>query len=142
MKPGLLYQLMTALGGQKAPTPPWGPVFEEPKRPTADQGGPPPAWLKRSRPFTDDQKAAVWAKAQPILGWDPDDWRVDHRGNPLFRSHYGDRGSSFGWEIGHVVDPVRGGSDDMANLRPQRCQQRRETDVRIGTPVELDPFAR
>jgi hypothetical protein len=80
---------------------------------------PVPAQLRDPRAFNDQEKAAIWQKGRPILGWDPNDWRVDDSGEPIFRHHYGDPQSAFGWEVGRVV-PVRG--DEFANLRPRRCQ--------------------
>ena len=55
------------------------------------------------RSFSDREKVAVWQKGRPIVGWDPEDWRVDHRGDPIFRHHYGDSQSAFGWEIGTIA---------------------------------------
>jgi hypothetical protein len=80
------------------------------------------------RSFSDREKVAVWQKGRPILGWDPEDWRVDHRGDPIFRHHYGDAQSAFGWEVG-TIGPDAG--EDLANLCPQRCQ-----------PAERSPFER
>ena len=74
---------------------------------------------RTDRTYSDRDKVTIWQKGRPIVGWDPEDWRVDHRGDPIFRHHYGDAQSAFGWEIG-AIGPD--GAGDLANLRPQRCQ--------------------
>ena len=83
---------------------------------------------RTDRSYSDRDKVAVWQKGRPIVGWDSEDWRVDHRGDPIFRHHYGDSQSAFGWEIG-TIGPD--GAEDLANLRPQRCP-----------PAERAPFER
>jgi hypothetical protein len=144
MKPGFLYQLMNALGGQRPATARYGPPFHDiepsraPVRPRPASSGTASRWERRLE-VTDALKATVWEKGQPIVGWDPNDWRVDHRGNPLFRLHYGDSRSSFGWEIGRIAD---GDADDVGNLRPQLCKATETTPARFGTPLNLDPFRR
>ena len=137
MRTSLLTQFARALGlVRPAPAPPFGGVwFEAP---------PPPAHDHRARPlarrsFSEAQKAAVWQKGQPMIGWDPSDWRVDHHGNPIFRQHYRDSGSAFGWEVGRIV--VDGG-DDLANLRPQICHVPQPEPAGFTRTLDLDPFAR
>jgi hypothetical protein len=90
--------------------------------------------------FSAEAKAAVWEKAQPMIGWDPAQWRVDHRGNPIFHSHYGDPGSAFGWEIGHILDPAAGGADDLSNLRPQQIREVAAA-ANVGDWLGSSPFA-
>src|SRR5688500_10648761 len=72
------------------------------------------------RDFDERERAAIWRKGRAIIGWDADDWRVDHLGNPIFRHHYADPDSAFGWTIALVAAE---GGDDLANLRPQLCHQ-------------------
>jgi hypothetical protein len=84
--------------------------------------------LKRPRQlwcplYTKDDRDAVWHKGQPIVGWDPDEWRVDHNGSALFREAFGDSASAFGWEIGHVVPPGEGGLEVLSNWRPQLIRE-------------------
>lgn len=74
---------------------------------------------RAERAFSDRDKVAVWAKGRPIVGWDPEDWRVDHRGDPIFRHHYGDAQSAFGWEIATIAPDA---GEELVNLRPQRCK--------------------
>jgi hypothetical protein len=92
---------------------------------------------RADRSYGDREKVAVWAKGRPILGWDPEDWRVDHRGDPIFRHHYGDPQSAFGWEIAAIAPE---GGEELANLRPQRCQ--RAEPVQFERVLGVDDFAR
>jgi len=103
---------------------------------------PSPFQKPAKRVYSEEQKAVVWQKGRPIIGWDPNHWRVDHKGNPLFRLDYGDPASSFGWEIGHIVDREKGGSDDLSNLRPQQCRRPDAVNARYSELLSADPFAR
>ena len=140
MKPGFLFQLVSALRPDRAgAVRPFAPVNDDLLPPVK------PVSFKPSRPrgvYSDIEKAAVWAKGQPIVGWDPDEWRVDHRGNPLFRMHYGDKISAFGWEVGLIVDLARGGSQEISNLRPQLARRPEPAPSRFGAPLTVNPFER
>jgi hypothetical protein len=140
MKPGFLTQLMSAFT-RPAPARPFAPPFEPAVTPRHDPPVgrvDPAAYRSRGRTaFTEDQKAAVWHKGQPIIGWDPAEWRVDHRGNPLFRLHYRDSTSAFGWEVGYILDPGSGGAGEIANLRPVRCARAAPEEPHLGRPFIL-----
>ena len=144
MKTGILYQLMTAFGAYRAaPTRPFAPPYEPALQPRHDPVGRVQPYARRGRRiYSEDEKTAVWNKAQPIMGWDPDEWRVDHRGNPLFRLHYRDPNSSFGWEIAAIVDPAAGGSDDLSNLRPSLCKPGGREEPHLGRAPNLNSSAR
>jgi hypothetical protein len=138
MRPGFFHQLMTALGGQK-------PALARSLEPFLDEGDEGEAPLRQvsfRSPWSDEVKAAVWQKGLPIVGWDPAEWRMDQRGNPLFRLHYRDEESAFGWEIVRTVSLAHGGSDDLSNLRPQRCGGSPAADSGSGIPLDLDPYRR
>lgn len=124
---------------------PWGNAFEEGGSAAHRFHGLPPGAFEREPhtpgSYSEAQCAAVWQKGQPIVGWDPKEWRCDHRGNPLFRGDYGDAGSAFGWEIGHIVERRLGGNDELANLRPQQCRQA-SADGASGAALNLNPFER
>jgi hypothetical protein len=64
------------------------------------------------------RKLAVWAKGHVIVGYDPAIWRRDDFGHIMKFSEYGDRQSTYGWEIDHIIPNALSGSDDIANLRP------------------------
>jgi hypothetical protein len=62
---------------------------------------------------------SVWLKACPIdhfhesQGIRRDDW-----GTLIREKDYGNRDSQYGWEIDHIVEKHKGGSDEIYNLRP------------------------
>lgn len=99
-----------------------------------------PAMLQppRTRAYDERERAAVWHKGRPIIGWDPEDWRVDHAGNPIFRHHYGDADSSFGWEIAPIA---ANGGDSLANLRPQLCRPAASAWARHERAPDFNRFA-
>lgn len=67
---------------------------------------------------TDHQrKIAAWQKAHPQVGYDPAIYRKDDHGWWIKWADYGDRHSTYGWEIDHRRPTVLGGSDSIANLR-------------------------
>ena len=140
MRSSFLFQLVSALRHDRSGAArPFAPVNDDQLPPVK------PVSFKPSRPrgvYSDVEKAAVWTKAQPIVGWDPDEWRVDHRGNPLFRMHYGDKVSAFGCEIGLIVERERGGGDEVNNLRPQLARRPETEPGRFGAPLTIDRFER
>ncbi len=64
------------------------------------------------------KKRAVWAKAQPLQGYDPAFVRADACGKPIEFVAHGDRNHPYGWEIDHILPSAHGGSDDLWNLQP------------------------
>lgn len=68
--------------------------------------------------WTPQQLSAIWAKASPVTGYDPNVWRQDGRRAWIGWQSYGKRNSLYGWEVDHIQPVERGGSDAMSNLRP------------------------
>jgi hypothetical protein len=67
----------------------------------------------------DYKKRAIWAKGIVVPGRDPNMWRYDVFWSVMKWTDYGDRSSSYGWELDHFPTPLAlGGSDDISNLRP------------------------
>ncbi len=58
----------------------------------------------------------VWDKADEIRGKNPDLYRKDAYGNPIFRHSYG-KNTEMGWQIDHIKAVAQGGSDNMRNLQ-------------------------
>ena len=65
---------------------------------------------------TKDQKEQVWEKAKKIKGKDPDKYRQDSYGNPIYKPSYG-KSSEMGWEVDHIKPRSKGGSDNIRNLQ-------------------------
>jgi 5-methylcytosine-specific restriction endonuclease McrA len=68
--------------------------------------------------FTAGQIQQVWEKATLVSGIDPNIFRKDQCGAWIGRQQYGNRKSSYGWEIDHITPESQGGSDELSNLRP------------------------
>lgn len=61
-------------------------------------------------------------RGKPLLISTPDKIRGDDCGALMVYSAYGDRSSSFGWEIDYIMPESKGGTDDLSNLRPLQWQ--------------------
>jgi len=68
--------------------------------------------------FTEQEISAVWAKGKIVSNNDPNVWRKDECDAWIKRSEYGNRNSTYGWEIDHIKPKDQGGSDNLSNLRP------------------------
>lgn len=68
--------------------------------------------------FDQNTILAVWSKGKIIGRNDPNVWRQDECGAWIQFSKYGDRNSTYGWEIDHIISQDHGGSDAVGNLRP------------------------
>ena len=68
---------------------------------------------------TDEQtKLAVWAKGNPIQGYDPAIWRHDICGAVMKYADHGNTNSKHGWEIDHIYPQSLGGQTEWDNLQP------------------------
>ena len=62
---------------------------------------------------------AVWDKAEYVSESNEEKgFRKDQCTAWIRRSDYGDRTSSYGWEIDHITPESKGGTDALSNLRP------------------------
>ena len=60
----------------------------------------------------------VWKKGKVVPGYNSDYIRKDQCGAWIIHDMYGNRNSSYGWEIDHIVPVSTGGTDYLSNLRP------------------------
>ena len=77
----------------------------------------------RNMSFTDQEVQLVWNKGAIVSGNDPGVWRKDQCGAWINRNSYGNRESTYGWEIDHI-NP--NGSDSLSNLRPLQWENNAE----------------
>ncbi len=68
--------------------------------------------------FSEEDKLKVWEKGEVVSGNDPKIWRKDECEAWIQYSKYGDRKSTYGWEIDHITPVSKGGDDKLSNLRP------------------------
>lgn len=69
--------------------------------------------------WTEADIQAVWEKGTVVPNFDKNVARKDECGAWMERKQYGNRDSSFGWEIDHISP---GGADTLSNLRPLQWQ--------------------
>lgn len=70
-------------------------------------------------------KEAVWDKAKPIRGMDPDTHRQDPYGNQMYYHSYG-KDTEQGWSLDHIRPSSRGGSNDIINLQAMNFATNRD----------------
>ncbi len=68
--------------------------------------------------FSQEIIDAVWAKGKEVPGCYSITWRKDSHGAWMKRNDYGNRESSFGWEIGLITPLTAGGTSHLDNLQP------------------------
>ncbi len=69
---------------------------------------------------------AVWTKARPINGYDPQRFRLDACGAIIEFGRHGETiADGTGWEIDHMTPVALGGSDGLFNLQPLQWQNNR-----------------
>jgi hypothetical protein len=68
--------------------------------------------------YSSDTIWKTWSKGEIFAGNDPVFWRKDQCGAWIFRGHYDNRNSEYGWVIGHIKPLSEGGTDDISNLCP------------------------
>jgi len=79
--------------------------------------------------FNDEIVQGIWEKARATLDKDPTEWRKDECGAWIYRSHYGNQVSEFGWKIENVRP---GEQPELENLRP--FQHENSFDKATGQP--------
>jgi len=79
--------------------------------------------------FSDTVVQRVWEKGTIVSGASPDEWRKDACGAWINRGYYGRIDNIYGWEVDHMVPKLRGGSDDLSNLRPLQWENNRAKDA-------------
>jgi 5-methylcytosine-specific restriction endonuclease McrA len=65
---------------------------------------------------TKGQINKAWGNAAKLRGKDPDLYRQDSYGNPMYRHSHG-KSSEMGWDVDHITPQSRGGSNATRNLQ-------------------------
>lgn len=65
--------------------------------------------------FSDEDLKKIWARGKSVEGFNSLKYRQDACGAWMEYSKYGDRDSTYGWEVDHI-DP--NGGNFLSNLRP------------------------
>lgn len=81
--------------------------------------------------YSELEKLAVWVKAFPIPGYDPNIYRRDRFGTVIRYSDYGNLNSLYGWQIDHTYPSSKGGSNSYPNLEPLNWKNNIAKGVRI-----------
>lgn len=87
---------------------------------------------------TFDEKTiqAVWNKGIIVPGSNPNLLRKDTCMAWIKKEEYGNRSSSYGWEIDHIKPVAAGGTDSLVNLRPLQWRNNAsKSDGRLTCPV-------
>ena len=77
---------------------------------------------------------AVWGKAHPVVGSNPDKFRKDACGALMVKSSFG-KDSQFGWEIDHILPISKGGEKTTSktfNRFTGKTMKARPTSIPIG----------
>lgn len=75
--------------------------------------------------FSEDIIQQVWNKARVVKGYDAETIRKDSSGAWILRTEYGNTNSIYGWEIDHIYPKVKGGDDNIDNLRAVQWENNR-----------------
>jgi 5-methylcytosine-specific restriction endonuclease McrA len=72
--------------------------------------------MTRAKYGSNGAKDAVWNRAKPLSGFNPQAVRQDPYGNKICYNSYG-KNTSTGWSIDHIKPQSKGGSHDIRNLQ-------------------------
>lgn len=71
----------------------------------------------------------VWTLATKLQNLDPNLWRLDPVGRLIHWDAFGDRHNPLGWEVGHVIARVDGGSDFLPNRQAENYKTNLEKEA-------------
>lgn len=86
--------------------------------------------------WTDEMIQNVWEKGKIVSEYNKNEYKKDQCDAWIKRIEYGNRSSSFGWEIDHISP---GGEDVLSNLRPLQWENNVDkSDGRLKCNVTSD----
>ncbi|MDD3627866.1 MAG: hypothetical protein PHV06_11185 [bacterium] len=68
--------------------------------------------------YSEEVIRTVWEKGEETPWREPEVCLKDICGAIIFKDHYMNKESDYGWVIGYIVLPDEGGSDSIENLQP------------------------
>jgi len=82
-------------------------------------------WADRAdRNWRNGDREAAWSNARQVAGRDPNRWREDAYGAPMYYHNYGQR-TNMGWDIDHRREITRGGTNAYSNLQAMQWHNNR-----------------
>ncbi|CDH25218.1 HNH endonuclease signature motif containing protein [Xenorhabdus bovienii] len=89
--------------------------------------------------WTTENIKAVWEKAEVDKDHASNKYRKDQCGAWIKFDEYGNRYSSYGWEIDHITHVSKGGGDSLSNLRPLQWENNASrSDGRLKAVITSD----
>ena len=73
---------------------------------------------------TEYQKRVAWENAKKLRGKNPNLYRRDRFGNPIYKPAYGTQGEQ-GWEVDHSHAKAKSGTDSPRNLQAMQTKANR-----------------
>lgn len=89
--------------------------------------------------FTEEQIQQVWETGEITPNNDSNIFRKDQCGAWIERKQYGNRDSTFGWEIDHIKPESAGGTSALSNLRPLQWENNvAKSSGRLGCVITAE----
>ena len=95
----------------------------------------------KNDPTEGDQRAACWNKGTTISGFNPDRWRMDPYGNPIFKPAAGLEYHKFGWSTDHIIPFEMGGPSKWWNCQPCQRKLDHDKDRNFMNKTQMQQFA-
>ena len=79
--------------------------------------------------FSQEMIQSVWEKGTVVPRTDDSIWRKDQYEAWIRRSDYGNRKSSYGWEIHQTKPEAQGNANELANLNPLHWENKESKEA-------------
>jgi hypothetical protein len=89
--------------------------------------------------YSDEELSSIWAKGDPVSGYNSSEFRQDECTAWMKRDEYGNRNSKLGWEVDHITPVSNGGGENLSNLRPLQWENNvSKSDGKLVCAVKSD----